>query len=202
MIWIRHGIFLRKIKTTSPPSSLIQCRFSSDTENQKLNTCRCSAMKPVDLEVVAFRNGLRGTQGKVGVSPDITVIGKFIGEGLPVGAVDGPEEIVSVFKVSGEGPRVLHSGTFSGNPLTLAAGVAAMRLLTDGLFERFAALSHRLCEGMASILDVHRVDARLEQYCTGSTKLVFGSEPIRNWRDLHAYYQRHQRGKVAPCRML
>ncbi|ESZ18453.1 hypothetical protein X734_33085 [Mesorhizobium sp. L2C084A000] len=149
-------------------------------------------------EVVAFRNGLNGTQGRVGVTPDITVLGKFIGGGLPVGAVCGSDEVMSVFKISREGPRVLHSGTFSANPLTMAAGAATMRLLTSEVFDRFQSLQDRLSDGMDSVLQTYGVDARLEQYCIGSTKLVFGSAQIRNWRDLYQYYQNHQLSKVAP----
>lgn len=149
-------------------------------------------------EVVALRNGLHGTQGKLGVMPDITVMGKFIGGGLPIGAVGGPENMMSVFRVGGEGPRVLHSGTFSANALSLAAGVAAMRLFTPDVFQRFERLSDRLCAGFAAVFAEHGIDARLEQYSAGSIKIVFGSDPIENWRDLYAYYQKHLRARTIP----
>lgn len=149
-------------------------------------------------EVVALRNGLHGTQGKLGILPDITVMGKFIGGGLPIGAVGGPKDMMSVFKVSGDGPRVLHSGTFSANALSLAAGVVAMRLLTPDVYDRFDTLSDRLCAGFSSIFDKHGIEARLEQYSAGSVKVVFGSDPIENWRDLHAYFQKHLHTKTIP----
>lgn len=149
-------------------------------------------------EVVALRNGLSGTQGKLGILPDITVMGKFIGGGLPIGAVGGPKDIMSVFRVSGDGPRVLHSGTFSANPLSLAGGVAAMNLLTPAVYESFDRLSNKLCAGFAEAFDRHGISARMEQYSAGSVKIVFGSDPIENWRDLHAYYQKHLHTRTIP----
>ncbi len=149
-------------------------------------------------EVVALRNGLHGTQGKLGVMPDITVMGKFIGGGLPIGAVGGPKDTMSVFRVGGEGPRILHSGTFSANALSLAAGVAAMRLLTPEVFQRIERLSDRLCAGFAAIFDRHGIDARTEQYSAGSFKVAFGSDPIENWRDLYAYFQKHLHARTIP----
>ena len=149
-------------------------------------------------EVVALRNGMQGTQGKIGILPDITVMGKFIGGGLPIGAVGGTKEVMSVFKICGDGPRVMHSGTFSANALSLAAGVAAMRLFTPEVFNLFDALSNRLCLGFNSIFTKYGIDARLEQYSAGSIKVVFGSDPIENWRDLHAYFQKHLHTKTIP----
>lgn len=149
-------------------------------------------------EVVALRNGMHGTQGKLGIQPDITVMGKFIGGGLPIGAVGGPKDIMSVFKVSGKGPRVLHSGTFSANPLSLAGGVAAMRLLTPKVYKRFDRLSDRLCAGFATAFDKYGIVARMDQYSAGSVKVVFGSDPIENWRDLHKYFQKHLSTRTIP----
>jgi glutamate-1-semialdehyde 2,1-aminomutase len=60
--------------------------------------------------------------------PDLTALGKIIGGGFPVGAVAGSDEVMSVFAAGPLGLRLPHSGTFSANPITMTAGLTAMRL--------------------------------------------------------------------------
>jgi glutamate-1-semialdehyde 2,1-aminomutase len=77
-------------------------------------------------EVIAFRQGHGGTQTLMGVTPDLTALGKIIGGGLPVGAVAGSRDAMSVFCVDGAKAPLPHGGTFNANPLTIVAGRAAM----------------------------------------------------------------------------
>ena len=80
-------------------------------------------------EVITFRTEVGGMQTRYAAMPDLTAMGKIIGGGLPVGAVAGRDEVMAVFSsAQGRPPRLPHSGTFSANPLTMAAGLAAMRL--------------------------------------------------------------------------
>jgi glutamate-1-semialdehyde 2,1-aminomutase len=80
-------------------------------------------------EVITFRTEVGGMQGRFEANSDLTALGKIIGGGLPVGALTGREEVMSVFSSHGGKPPLLpHSGTFSANPMTMAAGLAAMRL--------------------------------------------------------------------------
>lgn len=79
-----------------------------------------------DEVVTGFRIGLGGAQEQFRVKPDLSTFGKIIGGGLPVGAVGGPRELMRY--LAPEGP-VFHGGTFSGHPLVMAAGVAALRAL-------------------------------------------------------------------------
>ena len=81
-------------------------------------------------EVQTFRHSTGGAQALHGVTPDITALGKIIGGGFPVGAVGGKAEIMSVFDSSGGKAKVPHGGTFNGNPVTMAAGLATMKQLT------------------------------------------------------------------------
>ena len=85
-------------------------------------------------EVIAFRASRGGAQDYYGIYPDLTCFGKTIGGGLPVGAFGGAEYIMMQFDPSGEGPEVAHAGTFNGNPMTAAAGVATLKELTDPVF--------------------------------------------------------------------
>jgi glutamate-1-semialdehyde 2,1-aminomutase len=95
-------------------------------------------------EVISFRVGSGGAQGKYGGDPDLTAFGKIIGGGLPVGAVGGRAEVMGLLDPTGGVPRVTSGGTFSANPLTMAAGLAAMTPLTAAAYERLDALGARL----------------------------------------------------------
>ncbi len=77
-------------------------------------------------EVITFRSEFGGMQARYRAKPDLTALGKIIGGGLPVGALAGSAEVMEVFSSGRGAPRLPQSGTFSANPLTLAAGTAAM----------------------------------------------------------------------------
>jgi len=100
-----------------------------------------------DEVITGYRLGIGGAQVKYGVKPDITTLGKIIGGGLPIGAFGGRREIMS--QVAPAGP-VYQAGTFSGNPLSLSAGIATIRLLHDhrtlysGLEEKCRALEESI----------------------------------------------------------
>jgi glutamate-1-semialdehyde 2,1-aminomutase len=82
-------------------------------------------------------------------------MGKIIGGGLPVGAVGGRAEIMSaVFDPRAGKAKVGHGGTYNANPLTMAAGAAAMRLFDRPAFERLSALGARLREGLAEAVRI------------------------------------------------
>ena len=81
-----------------------------------------------DEVITGYRLGIGGAQKMFGVKPDLTTLGKIIGGGLPIGAFLGKREIKSL--VAPQGP-VYQAGTFSGNPLSLTAGIATIRWLHD-----------------------------------------------------------------------
>ena len=76
-----------------------------------------------DEVITGYRVGIGGAQVKYGVNPDLTTLGKIIGGGLPIGAFGGRREIMEL--VAPQGP-VYQAGTFSGNPLSLSAGMATL----------------------------------------------------------------------------
>ncbi len=94
-------------------------------------------------EVITFRLSLGGMQDWYDATPDLTVFGKVIGGGFPVGAFGGREDIMQVFD-----PRqpnaIDHGGTFSANPVTMSAGLAALDLLSQDEIERINSLGDRL----------------------------------------------------------
>ncbi len=95
-------------------------------------------------EVMMFRLAYGGAQEFFGVQADLTALGKTIGGGLPIGAFGGRAEIMRLFDPSHGEPRVRHSGTHSGSPLPLAAGIAALDQMTPDLYPRLNALGERL----------------------------------------------------------
>jgi len=81
-----------------------------------------------DEVITGYRLGIGGAQVKYGVKPDLTTLGKIIGGGLPIGAFGGRREIMALVAPSGP---VYQAGTFSGNPLSLTAGITTIRWLHD-----------------------------------------------------------------------
>ena len=86
-------------------------------------------------EVISFRIGYHGAQGRLGVTPDLTTLGKIIGGGLPVGALGGRADVMALFDPRRD-DRIGHGGTFNANPLTMAAGLATLDELTPGALRR------------------------------------------------------------------
>ena len=100
-----------------------------------------------DEVMTGFRLALGGAQELYGVTPDMTCLGKILGGGLPAAAYGGRADIMAT--VAPEGP-VYQAGTLSGNPLAMAAGRAAIDLLTEeGAYERLRATSAKLADGLA-----------------------------------------------------
>src|SRR5204863_7713672 len=106
-------------------------------------------------EVYSFRLGYHGAQGALGVIPDLTAMGKVIGGGLPVGAVGGAAELMSaLFDPRNGKPKLGHGGTFNANPMTMAAGAAAMRLFDEPAFDRLSVLGERLRSGLREVIRI------------------------------------------------
>ncbi|HIJ23032.1 MAG: glutamate-1-semialdehyde 2,1-aminomutase [Gammaproteobacteria bacterium] len=85
----------------------------------------------LDEVMTGFRVSLGGAQGKLGITPDLTTLGKVIGGGMPVGAFGGKREIME--QLSPLGP-VYQAGTLSGNPLAMAAGLKTLELISEPHF--------------------------------------------------------------------
>ena len=97
-------------------------------------------------EVITLRLGTGGAQANYGVEPDLTAMGKIIGGGFPVGAVGGRAELMAV--MDPRKPRLFHSGTFNGNPITTAAGVVSLAHLTSDQIAIMDRQVERIAEGL------------------------------------------------------
>lgn len=132
-------------------------------------------------EVITLRLGPGGAQALWGVTPDLTVLGKIIGGGFPVGAVGGRADVMAVFDPSRGKPAVPHGGTFSANPMTLRAGLAALRLLTPEAFDRLDRLGDALRRAISA--DFSRLGLPGQAVGRGSLlKVHFTDRPLRDYR--------------------
>jgi glutamate-1-semialdehyde 2,1-aminomutase len=130
-------------------------------------------------EVISFRVGYHGAQGRYGVAPDLTTLGKVIGGGLPVGAVGGREAIMACFDPRRQG-TIGHGGTFNGNPLTMAAALATLEELTAPTFERLEDLAGDLKRKVEGVLGKLGVAAQVNQI--GSVFAIhFSDTPVTDY---------------------
>ena len=110
-------------------------------------TSRHAALLVFDEVITGFRIAHGGATERYGVIPDLVVLGKIIGGGLPVGAYGGRADLMRL--VAPEGP-VYQAGTLSGNPLAMAAGAATLRLLDPGTYARLESSGARLETGLVA----------------------------------------------------
>ncbi len=133
-------------------------------------------------EVISFRMGPGGYQGLCGVEPDLTIFGKVIGGGLPVGAIGGRAELMDLLDDTQPGRRLMQSGTYSGNPLTLAAGLANLRALTPDTYEHLDRIGAMLSNGLVDCFQ--RTDTEAQVVSRGSlVSFYFTDRPVRGYRD-------------------
>ncbi len=101
-------------------------------------------------EVIVFRLGVGGMHERYGIEGDLVALGKLIGGGLPVGAVGGRAEWMDVFDPNAAEP-VPAAGTFAANPVSMSAGVAAVRALDSAAIERIGRLGEQLRAGLVEL---------------------------------------------------
>ncbi|MBO0743638.1 MAG: glutamate-1-semialdehyde 2,1-aminomutase [Candidatus Dormibacteraeota bacterium] len=119
-----------------------------------------------DEVITGFRVAPGGAQERYGVKPDLTVLGKIIGGGLPVGAYGGRADLMDL--VAPLGP-VYQAGTLSGHPLVMAAGEATLRLLDDAAYARLETLGEALEEGLQPYGRVARVGSLVTLFLDGGS---------------------------------
>ncbi len=141
-------------------------------------TSRDGALLIFDEVITGFRLAYGGAQGIFSVRPDLTVLGKIIGGGLPVAAYGGRREIME--SIAPLGP-VYQAGTLSGNPLAMRAGLTTLpRLEAPRFYDALGAKSLRLSEGLRKALRDTGIPGEVN--ATGSLlTLFFSSGPVRDF---------------------
>ena len=151
-----------------------------------------------DEVMSGFRATLYGAESITATTPDLVTLGKVIGGGMPVGAFGGKREIMA--QLSPEGP-VYQAGTLSGNPVAMAAGLAAVRKLKQNarLFTILEARAKRLVEGMKEVAQNHGITMQID--VRGSMfGFFFSDAPVKNFDDAcaadHARFAKFHAGML------
>jgi len=132
-------------------------------------------------EVITFRIEVGGMQARHDVKPDLTAMGKMIGGGFPVGCIAGSDEVMGVFSRNHRAPRLPHSGTFSANPVTMTAGLTAMRLFGAEEVARLNRLGDLARERISEAIGIAGVPASVTG--TGSAfRIHMKTEPPTDYR--------------------
>jgi glutamate-1-semialdehyde 2,1-aminomutase len=141
-------------------------------------TSRHGALLIFDEVITGFRIGWGGAQNAFGIQPDLTVLGKIIGGGMPVAAYGGRADVMKM--VAPEGP-VYQAGTLSGNPLAMRAGLATLaELHRPGLYEGLAARTAHLANGLREAAKSARVPVQIN--VAGSLlTLFFAQDPVHDY---------------------
>jgi glutamate-1-semialdehyde 2,1-aminomutase len=144
--------------------------------------CReTGALLVFDEVMTGFRVHPAGAQGLFGIHPDLTVLGKVIGGGLPVGAYGGRKDIMHT--VSPEG-GVYQAGTLSGNPLAVAAGLATLKLVsTAATYAKLRRKTERLAGGLAEAAEAAGLKVAVPHTC-GMLSLFFSTRPPRRLEEV------------------
>ena len=108
-------------------------------------------------EVMSSRLSPRGMQGLYNITPDLTVLGKYLGGGMSFGCVGGHTKIMAKFDPRLGKTALPHSGTFNNNVLSMAAGIAGFKILTPEVIVRMNNLGDRLRGGLVAVLATYRV---------------------------------------------
>jgi glutamate-1-semialdehyde 2,1-aminomutase len=145
-------------------------------------THRSGALLVLD-EVYSLRLHHGGAQAQLGLHPDLTAMGKIIGGGFPIGAVGGSREIMRVFDVGVRGNVLPHGGTYNANPITMAAGLAAMQAFNVEAITELNRLGELARTGLIAL--VHNTGVPAQVFGDGSLIcLRFTRRPQHNYRDL------------------
>ena len=161
------------------------------------------ALLVFDEVITGFRVAAGGVQEREAVLPDLTVLGKIVGGGLPAAALAGPAALMERLAPAGD---VYQAGTLSGNPLAVAAGLATLALLDAGAYERLDRTTRLLAEGLAEAALDARTPVQVA-WTTGLLTIFFSPQPVRDYDgaracdlDSHAAFCREllERGVYPP----
>jgi glutamate-1-semialdehyde 2,1-aminomutase len=139
------------------------------------STRASGALLVFDEVITGFRVARGGAQELYGIDPDLTILGKVLGGGLPAAAFAGPRATMEAVAPAGD---VYQAGTLSGNPLAVAAGLATLERLDGTAYDRLGALTGQLAAGLETL-----AEGRPLQVATvpGLVTLFFSAEPVADF---------------------
>ncbi len=150
-------------------------------ETARTLTRQCGALLIFDEVITGFRVALGGAQELYGVIPDLAVYAKAVAAGFPLSVIAGRRDVMELIADG----TVAHSGTYNGNPISLAAAGAALdELSKPGIYPQLTALGRSLAEGARALIARHDVPAIVHQ-CGPVMQILFTTQAtVRNYRDM------------------
>jgi glutamate-1-semialdehyde 2,1-aminomutase len=149
---------------------------------------RCGAVLIFDEVITGFRLARGGAQERFGVLPDLTIMGKVIGGGLPAAAYGGPRVLMERIAPAGD---VYQAGTLSGNPLAVAGALATLERLDAGAYEQLSRTTDALADGLSGAAAAAGYPVQVQRE-PGLLTVFFSRTPVRHYAqaaacDLVAY---------------
>lgn len=141
-------------------------------------TKKAGALLIFDEVITGFRVGRGGVQHLVGVKPDITLLGKIIGGGLPIGAFGAGAGLMSALSPSG---KVYQAGTLSGNPLSMAAGLSVLSQCSTDFYKKLQKKTNYLMGGIELMIRQKKVKARVSRRSSMFTIFFDGQNEFRRF---------------------
>jgi glutamate-1-semialdehyde 2,1-aminomutase len=140
------------------------------------------ALLVFDEVITGFRVSRGGAQERSGITPDLTILGKVIGGGLPAAAYAGPRTFMQMVAPAGS---VYQAGTLSGNPLAVAAGLATLNLLDDAAYLKLEQTTRAVAQGLSNAAAEAGVPAKVT-WAPGLLTLFFGGGEISDLESVRA----------------
>ncbi len=140
------------------------------------------ALLVFDEVITGFRVGRGGAQERTGIAPDLTVMGKVIGGGLPAAAYGGSVELMSHVAPAGD---VYQAGTLSGNPLAVAAGLQTLRMLDEQAYLRLGATTEAMAAGVREAAQLAGVPVQVAS-APGLLTVFFSEAPVHDYAGAQA----------------
>ena len=151
----------------------------------------CNVLLMLDEVITGFRIAFGGCQEHYNIKPDLVTYGKAVGGGLAIGAVGGREDIMNTFSGADGAPFIFTGGTFSGNPLTMTAGIAAVQYMKDNQNEIYPYLREegdRLARSVNGFCKAENMPAQLMNGAS-MFHLIFGGNEINSSRDIDSSHK-------------
>ncbi|MCC6446870.1 MAG: aspartate aminotransferase family protein [Armatimonadetes bacterium] len=150
---------------------------------------RYGAVLAFDEVKTGFRHALGGYQGLCGVMPDLSVFGKALANGYPIGAIGGRADIMDLFDDPDPSRRVLIAGTYNAHPAPVAAAIATLEKLKadPGIYSRLEAMGQQMESGLQAVFAEAGVEAAVARQSSAFCAYFMDHAP-RDWHDIARHH--------------